>query len=407
MLNEYQLEMLPERIYERLNQINSDTLVVIGEKIKEIGQIRPSDVHRIQQLRNYGSDMDKITNQLAKASSKNIQDIYDIFDIVAKENYTYAKPFYSAKGLKYIPYDENERLKLYVKSLARQTAEEYVNLTQHTAFSVFASDGKSIAPLFEANKNKIATSLSETYTKVMDIAVTKAQIGLSDYQSAMREVLRAVSSSGIKTVDYATGYTRRLDSAVRQNVLWGLKQCNQNVANEIGKEFGADGMEISMHSNPRPTHVDFQGEQFSLDGDKVIDGKKYEDFYKNAADLLQDYGCLHFSFPILLGISEPTYSKREIDKQKHLDREEIYFEGEKLTRYQATQLQRQAETAIRNAKDTANMAKAAGDDKLRREEQSKINQLTQKYKKISNTFNIPSKLERASLARFRPVKANT
>ena len=69
---------------------------------------------------------------------------------------TFTKPF--------IPYEENESLKNYVKSLAKQTVDEYVNLTQHTAFAVFDKGGKSIAPLFMANKDKVATSLSDTLT---------------------------------------------------------------------------------------------------------------------------------------------------------------------------------------------------------------------------------------------------
>ena len=52
MLNEHQIELLPERIYQRLNRINTECLVSIGEVIKEIGELRPKDVHQLQQLYN-------------------------------------------------------------------------------------------------------------------------------------------------------------------------------------------------------------------------------------------------------------------------------------------------------------------------------------------------------------------
>ena len=109
---------------------------------------------------------------------------------MAKENYDYSEPFYKAKDKPFIPYSKNKKLQNYVKSLAKQTVKEYKNLTQHTAFAVFAKDGKSIAPLFENNKNKVATSLSETYTKIVDYAVTKVQLGAEDYQSAVRRYSR-------------------------------------------------------------------------------------------------------------------------------------------------------------------------------------------------------------------------
>ena len=61
----------------------------------------------------------------------------------------------------------------------------------------------------------------------------------------MREVIRAMSESGIRAVDYATGYSRRLDSAVRQNILWGVRKCNRQTAKQTGEGFGADGCETS------------------------------------------------------------------------------------------------------------------------------------------------------------------
>ena len=111
MLNENQINMLPERVYERLSRINTEYLEITGNIIKEIGELRPTDVHRLQQAYNYGADLHKVTSKLAEVSGKNEKEIYDIFDIVAKENYNYAKPFYKAQGLSFIPYEENESLK--------------------------------------------------------------------------------------------------------------------------------------------------------------------------------------------------------------------------------------------------------------------------------------------------------
>lgn len=406
MLTENQINLLPERIYQRLNDINTEYLESIGRTLKEIGRLRPTDVHKLQQMYSYGEDIDRITQKLADASGKNIQEIYEIFDIVAKENYDYAKPFYDAQGLKFIPYEQNENLQRYVKSIAKQTVDEYINLTQHTAFAVFAKDGKSIAPLFAKNKNKIATSLSDTYTKIVDYAVTKVQLGETDYQSAVREVIRAMTKSGIKTVDYATGYSRRLDTTVRQNILWGAKQCNQNSADLIGEEFGADGYEISYHSNPRLTHADMGGKQYAIGKARTVNGIYYPSF-STVAHLLEEYNCLHFKFPILLGISRPAYSDDELAELKANDKKTFEFEGKKYTGYEGTQMQRNIETEIRKQKDIANMAKAAGDDDLRREAQGKINVLKNKYVELSKASGLPTKMERASVAGFRSVKAQS
>ena len=406
MLNEHQIELLPERIYQRLNRINTECLVSIGEVIKEIGELRPKDVHQLQQLYNYGADVDRIVKELAAADKKNIAEIYEIFDIVAKENYNYSEPFYKAKNKPFIPYEENETLQRYVKSLAKQTVDEYVNLTQHTAFAVFDEDKKSIAPLFEANKNKAATSLSETYTRLVDYAVSKAQIGVTDYNSAISDLLEACAKSGIKTVDYATGYTRRLDTAVRQNVLWGIKECNQNTADFIGEDFGANGYEVSYHSHPRPEHADMGGKQYAKGEARTVKGVEYPSFEEEAEPLLKDFGCLHFKFSILLGISEPAYSKEQLEEFKENDKKTFEFEGEEYTGFKATQKQRKIESAIRNQKDLANIAKAAGNDALRRKAQYKINLLASKYDKFSKAADLPTKMERMNVKGFRSVRVD-
>lgn len=403
MLNERQIELLPERIYQRLNNINTECLESIGKVIKDIGELRPSDVHKLQRMYEYGSNVDAITQKLAKASEKNIEEIYEIFDIVAKENYNYARPFYEAKGKPFIPYEENENLKDYVKSLAKQTVNEYVNLTQHTAFAVFADkNGKSIAPLFSSNKNKVATSLSDTYTKVIDYAVTKVQTGVTDYNSAIREVVNSLADSGIRTVDYATGYSRRLDTAVRQNVLWGIKQCNQNSADFIGADFGADGYEISYHSHPRPSHEEMGGQQYAIGKARMINGIHYPSF-SDVEGLLQEYNCLHFEFPILLGISQPAIDKKELKQLKADDKQTFEFEGKEYTKYEASQLQRKIETEIRHQKDRAIIAKAAGERDTQEAAQMRINLLTSKYAKLSKASGLPTKMERMQVKGFKGV----
>ncbi len=375
--------------------------------IKEVGRLRPTDVYRLQRMYDYGSDLHRISLLLSEISGKNVQDIYEAFDIIAKDNYNFSKPFYEAQDMPFIPYEENETLQRYVTSAAKQTADEYINLTQHTAFAVFEAGGKSIAPVFAKNADKVATSLSDTYTELMDYAVTKVQTGMTDYRSAMREVMRGVVNSGIRTVDYATGYSRQLDTAVRQNVLWGLKQCNQNAADLIGEEFGGDGYEVSYHSHPRPSHADMGGRQYARGKARTVKGVYYPSFEKEAEPLLNDFGCLHFKFSILLGISRPAYSAEQLAEFKANDNRTFEFEGKEYTMYEGTQLQRKVETEIRKQKDIANIAKAGGDDDLRREAQEKINLLASKYAKLSEVSGLPTKVERMQVSGFRRVKAES
>ena len=398
MLNKNQLELIPDRVYQRLNNINTEYLVSIGELLKTAGELRPSDIHVLQQSYNIGAQTDKMAKLLAEVSQKNIDDIYKLFDAVAKENYKFAKPFYEAKLIDYIPYEENIPLQRKVKAMIKQTVDECTNLSQHTAFSIFSKDGKSIAPYFASNKDKIATSTSEIYTKISDYAVTQVNFGMESYNKAVKDIIKTMSASGIRTVDYATGYSRRLDTAVRQNVLWGVKECNQQVANLVGEEFGADGREVDYHMHPRPSHADMGGRQYALGPARTVNGVHYQSFEEVAKPLLEEYGCLHFSFPILLGISRPAYTEEELAEYAKADNITFDFEGKKYTMYEGTQLQRKVETALRHQRDILNMAKAAGYGDTELIARSKIRMLTDKYVELSEVSGLPTQMERTKSA---------
>lgn len=67
-------------------------------------------------------------------------------------------------------------------------------------------------------------------------------------------------------------------------------------------------------------------------------------------------------------------------------------------------MQRKLETAIRHAKDRQKIAKAAGDDTLRRQEQKRLNDLTRKYKDFSEKAGLSVKKDRMSVSGYHRVK---
>ena len=72
------------------------------------------------------------------------------------------------------------------------------------------------------------TVVTEAYRNAVDVAVQAVQSGLIDYKSAIRSAMTAAGKNGLR-VQYASGMTRRLDSAMRQNVLDGVRSLNNDV----------------------------------------------------------------------------------------------------------------------------------------------------------------------------------
>ena len=116
------------------------------------------------------------------------------------------------------------------------------------------------------------------------------------------------------------------------------------------------------------------------------------------------WNCKHTIFPVVLGVSAPAHSPEELAAYARNSREALEIDGRVKTRYEWTQEQRRTETAIRRQKDVANLAKASGDDVLRREAQSHINTLQEHYARISAGAGLTQQPERAAVAGFRRVK---
>lgn len=311
MLSDDTLDKLVDIIADRQNDIANEVIEHIAERIKEIGMLKASDAYKLEMLLKTGSDINKINKALAKLTNKQVKDIKKLLEKVAQEAYVDTKPFYEYKGMSFIPYDENTQLKKVVNSIAKQTANTYINLSKSQAFMLRDSNGK-LRP----------TKLSATYQKVVDKAVQAAQIGVKNYNGAMRNTMKELIDSGIRSVEYTSisgrRYTQRLDTAVRRNLMDGIRAINQGVQDETGKQFGADGKEITVHMNPAPDHQYVQGHQLTneeydrmqqgLDF-KDVNGKKFDGFDRAIGTL----NCRHFAFSILIGAFKPNYTKEQLD----------------------------------------------------------------------------------------------
>lgn len=386
MLDDKIINVLVDRLVSRIEQGNEYILKQMGNTIRHIGTLSPSKANQLVNILKYGGNYDKIVRKLAQITELNIRDIEKIFEAVAKENLYFAKQFYEYRNIKYIPYGKNISLQRQVKALARITANNYMNISRTLAFTKIE------------NGKVIYTDLARTYQNMIDEAVLNISQGKTDFNSNMYKTIKELGQSGIKTVDYASGYSRRLDSAVRQNIQSALRDMSNELQKQFGEEFDYNGIEVSHHANPAPDHEFIDGEQFSK-----------EEFEKIDSELERPVGelnCYHYIFPIILGVSKPNYTKEQLQEDKEKNKKGFNYEGKHYTLYEGTQLQRKIETEIRKAKDTQIIAKASGNKELVQESQIRITQLTYKYKELSQISGLPTQLERARVSGYKRTNIN-
>lgn len=401
MLDERLIDKLVERLVDRIEQGNTYILEEIGKSIKKIGTLSPTKAQQLAQVLKYGGNFNKIIDRLAKLTDLNVGDIYSIFDEVAKNDYQFAKQFYDYRGIQYIPYEENLALQRQVRALASVTASDYLNLANTLAFT------KNV------NGRVVYTGLSKMYQEAIDRAVLGVLQGKDTFEDQMYRTIKQMGTSGVRTVDYASGRSMRLDSAVRMNIKGALRNLHNELQAEVGKEFGADGVEISVHINPAPDHAEVQGRQFSKEEFKKfqndIDAVDYTGkLFKSEHDghdrrSISELNCYHYTFNIVLGVSKPNYSEEQLQQIIDDNNRGFEFDGRHYTNYEGLQLQRQLETEIRKQKDLQIIGKASGNQKIVLESQLKITQLTRKYKELSKVGGLPTRMERMRVSGYKRI----
>ena len=390
-MNNDKLELALERFVRRFEEFNTKVLEEFGKTISKFDGLTATQAHKIaQQLKN-GRDIEKILADLERISELSRKDIEDLLEITAKENIAFANTYYEAKAMDKVSYETSKQFQDIVKSVEKTTQEVFTNLSGTTAIKLLKDNGEGYLK-----------GIREAYEDVIDRCVLAVSTGQMNYQKAMYDTIKQLSSSGVKKIFYDNegkrAYARRLDSSVRQNILEGVRQVNIGVQEQVGKEFGADGVEVSHHVNCAPDHIHIDGQQFSK--------KKFEKINNNLTRPVASMNCRHFVFSIILGISSPNYTKEQLQRDRELNEKGFEYEGKHYTLYEGEQLQRKIELAVRQQKDLQIIAKASNDKDTISKSQSNITQLTQKYKELSKISGLPTKMDRMRVVGYQRVNVN-
>ena len=429
MLNEEMQEKLLSVFDKRFQDYNTKVLEELGNVIKQFKDLTPSQAYSLAQQLKYNTTVKQLLNELSKISGLSVKDLKAILEKVAKENVVFADVYYKARGLETPIYSKNKALQRIVNSVYNITGKEFKNISKSTGFRLLGDNGE---PLL--------LDIDETYKYVIDKCIVAISQGKETYQQSMRSTLKQLSSSGVRKIEYESGYSRRLDASIRQNVLDAVREVSNQSQMLFGEEFGYNAIEVSHHSNSAPDHSnnDIENGKFDIDGHQFVKldilkeqikngiekeitlkdidevnhrvkckGKWYYDFdyiNNNLNRPVSTMSCYHYIFSVVLGVSRPQFTDKQLEEDKKKNNDGFEFEGKHYSMYDGTQLQRRIETAIREAKDTQMLAKASDDKDLVLQSQTRITQLTTKYKQLCSVSGLPNKLStRVSVPNYRRI----
>ncbi len=363
-----------EKIRTETEKINTLWLKSIGKRLRELNGLDPSDEAGINAIRDDTEFIADVIDMFMKAGEDQTEDRRNLLRMAARQS------------IEASPVAGSLALESWINGIAEATEKEFrfYNLSHTTAVGVVTPSG------FKSAK--------EAYIQAIDRVSAQMGAGEMGLKTATRSVLKQFADAGLSTIEYESGRHRSLGAAVEMNLREAVSRVYQGVQKRIGQEYGADGVEISAHWDCAPDHLDVQGKQYT--------NEEFENLQSTLARPIGTMNCRHITYAIIIGLSPKTYSDDELRAMKDASMKTTVFDGKEMTKYEASQVQRALERAIRKQKNRTVIAKEAGDDEMRREAQMKINRMTDKYSSLSKTFGLPTKAERMAVKGYRKVKTD-
>ena len=370
-------------IMKEYEELNTYYITRVAEQIKKIGELNPSSVNRIVIMARLGADINDITSKISTVIGVSVKRVLMLYQNVLSDTF-HDKRFDEALKHKNLTQNDIGRLNQFAQAVGRQTAGELVNMSN-------------------------TTIAEQTYRDAVDKAVLAVSSGLSDYKSATRNVIRELGSSGLQ-VQYPSGYHKRLDSAVQQNIIDSTRQLAQQTSDMMGQALGYDAVEIVAHAMSAPDHEPIQGRVFLLsEFEKMQSGQSFTDIDGNTYEPLRraigQWNCRHSTNSFSTQYSKRMWSDEQLQKLADDNAKGCEIDGKHYSLYGASQLMRELETQARREKETAIAAQAADDEELRKECQMRLNAISKKYNEVCAISGLRSQWSiRADVEGFRALK---
>lgn len=384
------IQALPYEICSLYERLEEYILTDICERVSESGMTQTAIQH-IRQLQAKGYDYNKINQYIRKTLKLTEAEFDRIWNIAISYNQQYYDYIIDDRLLLGDNYSESLFLQ-EIEAIKRQTQDALTNITQSMGFAYHAADG-----------SVQVSDIGKMYQQILDDATIRVHSGQS-YSEAIADATRQLTDSGLQYIDYESGWHNRVDVAARRAIITGTTQMSAKYSEQNAEILETDLYEVSAHrgaregngKSPWSSHKDWQGKVYSTKSDS-----KYPNIYDvcglGEVDGLCGANCRHMYYPFVEGVSERTYTDEEL---ANLDPPPFEFEGKKYTFYEATQKQRQIETALRRVKREMLAAKALGDDDTYTAKAVRYQRLNDEYDKFTKAAGLRSQKERGNIPEF-------
>lgn len=415
MLTEEQLEIISESLQPLFQSFETDVITDIARRIrKTLTYSRTAELQAVSmqklgyspaRIRREAMKLLNADPEFRKAVAKNTleykrevrkriegitREAYEANnDIVARAgNMSWVEDLSVWKSAG-IALTDNSFLPQLVESFSAQTFGELKNMTRTTGFKTMSG--------YE--------SIEGAYKRELDKAVIKICSGTFSQDKVLRDVVHGLAQSGLRSIDFASGYSMQLDTASRVAIRTGCHQLSAKVTDKNIERTGVNLVYVSTHWGARDTgighanHEQWQGKVYyirpitdyteearRIGQDYIMDlwyvtGYSVDGSHENDPLGLHGYNCRHNHHPWFVGSSTLPTERQEPGP--------FTVNGKIYDYYAMTQKLRSMERAVRALKKEKEALNALGMDSM--EIDARISRKTAEYKDFCRFCGIPEK----------------
>lgn len=409
-LTDEQLELLGNRLVPLYQELEQDVIADIARRVKKTGRYTETAELMARALMEQGYSPARIQREVMKV-------------LRADKEYQMAVAEHTKEYKQYVA-SEISRVVAEAKEQGNDIVADAGNMAFNADLSMWEQAGKSLsqpsgfhqlvdAMALQTNgelknltkslgfKNIGFTALENVYQHQLDLGLIKLTSGAYSWQRVVDDCVRELAQSGLRTIDYKSGRSMQLDTAVRNCIRTASGQLAGKVTMLNMDSTGESLVEVSQHWGARSDgscghsdHAYWQGKVYTTDrSGHRTESRRLGYPIRNLEDAtgypsdplgLCGYNCRHSFYVFFEGISEPN--------QWDPEPAPVTVNGRDYDYYHATQRQRQMERQIRATKREIEAQRTLGGDT--KELQSKLRKQTADYKRFSAEVGIRSKTER-------------
>ena len=337
MLSPEQIEKIASLLLDLYQRIESDLLLNVVSRFSALegAPITGMAAWQTEKL-----------NQLGTLRAENIKVIARYSGLTEKE---IARTLTEA-GYKAVEYDEALYARAFDKGLLPIAASP-LRASASVQQILDAAIGNA-RQVFNLVNTTAITNAQDAFLGIVNKVYLETSLGVRSYTDAIRSAVRDLADKGIAGVTYTDKLGRtinyQVDVAVRRAVLTSSSQTAGRIQLQRAREWGYNLVEVTSHMGARPSHAEWQGKIYCVDGSTAEYPNLAAVTGYGTAEGLKGVNCRHDFYPFFEGLSEQKYKP--------------YDEEENELAYREAQEQRAMERDIRQQKRRILAAEEIGDE---------------------------------------------